>query len=76
MKEKTREEYRQFLENQYNAGTLGLRAMTEALAQYDTAHATIRSTKYMLSSVIVASISAVASAISAAFSAYAVWPKK
>jgi hypothetical protein len=76
MAERTREEYRQILENRYNSGTLGAKEMTEALSQYDMARATVRSTKYMLWSVIVASIPAVASAISAAFSAYAVSPKK
>jgi ABC-type glycerol-3-phosphate transport system permease component len=65
------------LENQYNSGTLGRREMTEAIAQYDIAQATVRSARYMLWSVIVAAIAAVASAISAGFSAYAIWwPKK
>jgi len=49
----------------------------EGLAQLDAADATVRSAKYMLASVIVAAVAAVASAISAGFSAYASWwPKK
>jgi hypothetical protein len=47
MKEKTREEYRQSMENQYNSGTLSMREMTEALGQYDAAQATLRNAKYM-----------------------------
>lgn len=55
------------LENQFNGGTLSRREMAEALVQYDAAMATARTPKYMFWSVIVAAISAVASAISAAF---------
>jgi len=47
--------------------------MVELLAQFDAAYATVRGTKYMLWSVMFAAIAAVASAISAGFSAYAVW---
>jgi ABC-type glycerol-3-phosphate transport system permease component len=73
---KAREQYRQMLVNQYNAGELGVREMADALAQLDAMEATLRGTKYMFWSVIVAALSAVASAISAACSAYAVWPRK
>jgi ABC-type glycerol-3-phosphate transport system permease component len=76
LSDKALEEYRQRLENQYQAGTLGRAEMIDALARFDVAQATVRSAKYMLWSVIVAAISAVASAISAAFSAYAAWPRK
>jgi outer membrane protein TolC len=72
-----REEYRKMLENQFNSGTLSRAEMAVALAQFDSAQATVRSAKYMLASVIVAAIAAVASAISAGFSAYVIWwPKK
>lgn len=75
--DRTREEHRKRLENQYNSGTLTHTAMTDALAQFDAAQATVRNAQYMLASVIVAAIAAVASAISAGFSAYVVWwPKK
>jgi ABC-type glycerol-3-phosphate transport system permease component len=74
--DKTREQYRQMLENWFEAGTLGRSEMIDALPRFDVAQATVRSAKYMLWSVIVAAISAVASAISAAFSAYAAWPRK
>lgn len=73
----TREQYRRMLEDRCNRGDLDPPEMLEALAQLDAANASVRSTKYMLWSVIVATIAAVASAISAGFSAYAVWwPKK
>ncbi len=75
--DKVREEYRRTLENLHKPGYLGDPEMVEALNQYDAAKAAVRSTKYILWSVIVAAIAAVASAISAGFSAYAVWwPKK
>ena len=76
MSDKVREQYRQTLENQYKSGTLGHTEMVDALARFDASQATVRSTGIHAWSVIVAAISAVASAISAAFSAYAVWPRK
>ena len=64
------------LENRYKSGTLGKEEMTVAIVQYDAAKATARSAGYMLWSVIIAAIAAIASALSAALSAYAVWSRK
>jgi ABC-type glycerol-3-phosphate transport system permease component len=74
--DKTREQYRQILENRFEGGTMSRTQIIELLSQYDALQATVRNSKYALWSVIIATVAAVASAISAAFSAYAVWPKR